>query len=303
MAAESGDMPQRGIFLQGVHHLVTRDERPEGHAPAEGLGQTDDVGRDAVFLHGEQAARAAHAGLYLVENQQRADFVAASAQRIQITRTGRTDAGLALHRLGQHTGRAARNALQFGEIVELHGLHVGQQGPERPLPLLALGRTHHAHRAVRRPVVGAAHGDDLRTPGKTFRQFQSPLDRLGARVDEIDAFERRGQQRRDPGGILHLRRLDQLAVDHHMHVARSLLLHGAHHGRIAVTDIADRNPGHEVEITLAFGRIEKRAFGARDLHQHRRRGGLGDMRQKLFAENHTILSICADSGQERRSRL
>ena len=88
-----------------------------------------------------------------------------------------------------------------------------------------------------------------------------------------------------------------------MHVTRSLLLHGAHHGRIAVTDIADRNPGHEVEITLAFGRIEKRAFGARDLHQHRRRGGLGDMRQKLFAENHTILSICADSGQERRSRL
>ena len=86
-----------------------------------------------------------------------------------------------------------------------------------------------------------------------------------------------------------------------MHVARSLLLHGAHHGRIAVTDIADRNPGHEVEITLAFGRIEKRAFGARDLHQHRRRGGLGDMRQKLFAENHTILSICADSGQERRT--
>lgn len=80
MAAESGDMPQRGIFLQGVHHLVTRDERPEGHAPAEGLGQTDDVGRDAVFLHGEQAARAAHAGLYLVENQQRADFVAASAR-------------------------------------------------------------------------------------------------------------------------------------------------------------------------------------------------------------------------------
>ena len=31
--------------------------------------------------------------------------------------------------------------------------------------------------------------------------------------------------------------------------------------------------------------------------------GLSDMRQKLFAENHTILSICADSGQERRSRL
>lgn len=41
-----------------------------------------------------------------------------------------------------------------------------------------------------------------------------------------------------------------------MHVARSLLLHGAHHGRIAVTDIADRNPGHEVEITLAFGRMK-----------------------------------------------
>ena len=132
-------------------------------------------------------------------------------------------------------------------------------------------------------MVGAAHGDDLRTPGKTFRQFQSPLDRLGARVDEIDAFERRGQQRRDPGGILHLRRLDQLAVDHHVHIARRLLLHGPHHGGIAVADVAHRNARHQVVVTLAFGRVEKRPFGAFDFDEHRRRRSLAHVGQKLFA--------------------
>ena len=64
------------------------------------------------------------------------------------------------------------------------------------------------------------------------------------------------------------------------------------------------NEEGRVYVTL---RVENRAGydekEARIVHQHRRRGGLGDMRQKLFAENHTILSICADSGQERRSRL
>ena len=48
MAAEGGDVPQRRIVLQGIHDLVPRDESPEGHAPAEGLGQANDVGRDAV---------------------------------------------------------------------------------------------------------------------------------------------------------------------------------------------------------------------------------------------------------------
>ena len=96
--------------------------------------------------------------------------------------------------------------------------------------LLALGRAHHAHGPVGRAVVGAAHADELRAPREALGELERPLDRLGARVHEVEAVDGLRQQRGDLRGIAHLRPLDQLAVDHHVHVARRLLLHGPHHG-------------------------------------------------------------------------
>ena len=208
MPAERGDMPQHGILLQGLHNLRPRDERPQRHTAPESLGQAHDVGRNAVFEHGEQRARASHAGLYFVEDQQGADVVGAPAQRLQVPRQRRPDAGLALHGFGQHTRRAARDALQGPEIVEFDCLHVGQQGPKSPFPLLALGRSHHAHRAVGRAVVGAAHGNQFRAPGMPFGEFERPLDRFGARVDEVYAFQPSRQQRGDFRSVFHLRGFD-----------------------------------------------------------------------------------------------
>ena len=59
--------------------------------------------------------------------------------------------------------------------------HIGYATKSR-FPLLALGGAHHAHRPVRRTVVGAAHGDHFGASGIAFGQFESPLDRL------IDAY-------------------------------------------------------------------------------------------------------------------
>ena len=134
-------------------------------------------------------------------------------------------------------------------------------------------------------MVGPPHGDHLGASREALGQLEGPLDRLRARVDEVDALESPGQQRGDARGILHLRRLDQLAVDHHVHVACGLLLHGAHDGRIRMADVAHRDARHQVVIAFALGRIEERALGVRHLDEHRRGRRLGHMAEKLFAQN------------------
>ena len=56
-----------------------------GEAVAERLGDGDHVRQHAVEIRGERMARAAHAALHFVEDQQRAGFVAALAQRLRDT--------------------------------------------------------------------------------------------------------------------------------------------------------------------------------------------------------------------------
>ena len=87
----------------------------------------------------------------------------------------------------------------------------------------------------------------------------------------------------DPRGIGHLRRFDHFAVDHHVHVARRLLLHGAHHVGVAVADVAHRDARHQIVIAFPVGGVEERPLGPRDLDEHRRRRGLSHVGEKLFA--------------------
>ena len=134
-------------------------------------------------------------------------------------------------------------------------------------------------------MVGTPHGDQLRASGIAFGQLERPFDRFGARIDEIETRQPARKQRRHLCGILHLRRFDQLAVDHDVHVTRGLFLYGLHDGRIAVPDVAHRYSGDQVVIAFSFGRIEERPFGARHLDQHRGRRGLADMGQELFSED------------------
>ena len=250
MSAERGDMSQCGVGLQGIHRPLRRDERPQRHSAAEGLGQADDVGRDAVALHGEERSRAPQSGLYFVEDEQRARAVAAFAQRFEPARSRQAHARFARHGLDEYGGRAAGDPVERLEIVEFDR---------------------------------AAHRDEFRAFGDALGQFERPFDRLGARIDEINAVERCGQRSGDPRGIGHLRRLDHFAVDHHVHVARRLLLHGAHHVGVAVADVAHRDARHQIVIAFPVGGVEERPLGPRDLDEHRRRRGLSHVGEKLFA--------------------
>ena len=70
VAAEGAAVQARTSAAPPV--LPTARQAPIGSPPPKPLGQGDDVGRDAVVLVREKRSGAAHAGLHLVEHQQRA---------------------------------------------------------------------------------------------------------------------------------------------------------------------------------------------------------------------------------------
>ena len=87
-----------------------RDERAERQAAAEGLGEHQHVGTDVPVLAGEPVAGAAEAGHHLVEDEQRADRVAARAQGGQEVVRRHAHAALALDRLDDDRGDRAVDA-------------------------------------------------------------------------------------------------------------------------------------------------------------------------------------------------
>ena len=277
-------MAQRG------HNLHTRHEGSQRHTATQRLRQTDDIGRNAILHAGKHLARTAKTRLYLIEYQQRTHLVATLAQRFEEALSGQTHTCLTLHRLDQNGCRTCGNTCKLLEIIKLQRLHIGQQRSECSLPLLTLGRTHHTHRSVCRAVVSTSERDQLRTTRISLSQLQRALDRLGTRIEKIDTLQRCRQQLGNTSCILHLRSLDQLAIDHHVHIARRLLLHSLNHHRIAMAHIADRHTRHKVEIALTLRRIETRALGTLHLDQHWRGRGLSHVLQKLFTQNHIFNS-------------
>src|SRR6185312_15217115 len=66
----------------------------------------DHVGHDAVEIGGERVADAAEAALHLIEDQLRANLVAAPAQRLEVRFTEVDRARETLYRLHDHRSRA-----------------------------------------------------------------------------------------------------------------------------------------------------------------------------------------------------
>ena len=168
-------------------------------------------------------------------------------------------------------------------MVKTDSLRIGQQRSKSRLPLLALGLSHHTHRAVRRAVVGTSHRDHLRASRIALGKFQRTLHSLGSRVKEIDRVEGIGQSLGEQLRELHLRALDHLAIDHNVHILCGLALHSLHDGPICVADIAHRHTRDQIVIGLTLGRIEKDTLSTLDLDKLRRGRGLRNVAQELFS--------------------
>ena len=119
VAAEGGGVHPR-LEHRGDGGL--RHHHARGDAARQRLGARQDVGRDARVLVGEPLARAAHAGLDLVEDQEHAAAIAELAQAREVVGRRDVDPALALDRLDQDRGRLVVEHL--GDRVEVVVGHV-----------------------------------------------------------------------------------------------------------------------------------------------------------------------------------
>ena len=93
-----------GAGRHALAGFLGAEERADRETAAERLGERHDVGVNAGALIGKQLARAAHAALHLVEDQQHAVLVAQRAQRFEECIGRNADAAFALDRLDQDRG-------------------------------------------------------------------------------------------------------------------------------------------------------------------------------------------------------
>ena len=237
-----------GAGGQHAGHVLPAEHGADRHAVGERLGQGHDVGLDPGVLVGPQAAGPTHAGLDLVEDQQRARGITELAQPRQVVLVGHVDAALALDRLHQDGGGAIvdrpfhRAQVVVGDVLEprherleavlVLGLAGGGDGGERP--------------AVER-VVG---GDDL-VPiggqpllGVLAGELERGLVRLGPGVREEHAVGERvlAQQlgQVDLGGrVIEVRHVQQRG---------RRLPDGAGHPWVAVAERGHRDAAPEVQV-------------------------------------------------------
>jgi hypothetical protein len=105
---------ERGAVVAGLEHVPVLGRGHAGadrQAAAHALGHGHHVRCQPVLLPRPQRARATHAALDLVEDQQRAVRVAELSRRGEQLRIDRVDARFALNRLDDH----CRGALVDGE--------------------------------------------------------------------------------------------------------------------------------------------------------------------------------------------
>ena len=104
--------------------------------------------------------------------------------------------------------------------------------------------------AQRAAVIAAREGEEPAASGRVLRGLESGFDGLRSRVDELEAAEARGQDRREPVVQLGPKRRWQSRAgmdDPGVESAR----HGSAMCRVAVTEIAGSRAADEVEIALA----------------------------------------------------
>ena len=181
--------PEGGTVGAGAHaarHPVVQQDRADGQAAAQALGQGDDVGAQVVLLTGQEGAGAAHAGLHLIHDQHQVPVV---AQRTHPQHKGGVQghhAPLALDQL-QHDG-AGVLVHQLGQGVQVPGGRIEEavvEGPEKLMEPVLAGGGQSGQGAAMEAVL---QGDDLVPAGAVTvkavfaRSLDGALVGLGPRV-------------------------------------------------------------------------------------------------------------------------
>ncbi len=199
----------------GLHRLLRPDARRDGHATAQPLAETDQIGDDAGRERGEHVSRATEAGPDLVGDEQRARGVAGGAQPGEEAVGREHDPAASEDRLDEHRADVAapdgcehltERHLELGGVARIRREgHVrvelrGERRAER------LGKPQRRERAVGQAVVAAGEGDHPGPPRRQQRRLDRRGDRVGARQTEHHSRPRLRIEGRQLLQQLHLRR-------------------------------------------------------------------------------------------------
>ncbi len=261
-AAECGSM-HAGV--NGACGFFGAENRTEGKAAGERLGQGGDVGLNAVVLIRAPLAGAAHAGLNLIDDEQSAGGTGQRAGLGKELLRQRTNAAFALDGLDEDGADfVGKLRAQIGDIVEAYKLDAGNHRTKR-LAVLRLVRGR--DRAEGAAVEALFQGQELRSDILAFAaqqarvgagQLQCAFPRLSAGVGEEDAVQ--------PGALGEAQRQLRLplvkeevgSVDQRA----ALVDDGAFDGGMTVAERVHADAAQQVEIVVAVFVDEMYALAA-----------------------------------------
>lgn len=271
VAAEGGAV---GAGSQDVHDFVVGHHGGDrDDAAAERLGEAGDVGADAFVLLSEQLARAPHAGLDFVADQQNVVLGAEPAGFFEVAFGRDDDAGLALDGLDEEAAHELaelfENVAELDLVAELDDLEAGENRAEHLAVLDLIGDGNGGHAA---PVeVARARDDDRLAEGDVFfgvapsaDEFDGGLDRLGARVHEKDLLVV-GRLAKIAREVAELVVVEGAGAQSQ---AVELLLGGGDDAGVTVAEVDGAVAGEEVEVSVAFGVPDVDALASGDDDGH-----------------------------------
>ncbi len=223
---------------------VAGEQGSNGQPISQALGERDQVRPDPELLEGEERARAAHPGLYLVDAEQGPDLERELGRRLREGGLERDHAALAEHGLEEEERRVARGrerGLEGFDVIRAGERDAGHERAEAfPLGRLAGG----GERPERPSVEAALERHDPGSARRLARDLQRRLVRLGARVAEerLPALEPLREEGREAE-----HRLRPVQV-RGMPEPVELLVGGGERSRRAMPEPDDRDPRHEVEV-------------------------------------------------------
>src|SRR6218665_731780 len=168
------------------------------HAPAEGRGEEEGVGLDAVALDGEQSASSAQASLHLVDNQHHTVLVASLTHFAEVAVGRNGDAAFALYRLKNDGSVVARPRMEGiahrCSVTKIDEVEASDRCVEHVLVLGIAGGRQRRHSLT---VEAIACGQDAAAAGGGNTCLEGGFDSLSAAVLEGHRTEfarRKGDQ-------------------------------------------------------------------------------------------------------------
>ena len=244
------------------------EERTDRQPVGEPLRERDQIRLDPELLVREERSRPAHAGLHLVDAEQRPDLARELGGRLREAGLERDHAALPEHGLDQHERDVAARRERGLERLDVVRLREGDAGDAAARSLPTSPAARRRERPERAPVKAAVERDDAGAAGCLAGDLDRRLVRLRTGVAEerlrSGASPTTGRRAAASARAVQVRCVPQ---------PLELGLCGRQQRRMAVAEPDDRDPGDEIEVCASRVVPHAAAVAAHDRDVGPRIGG------------------------------